>query len=115
MSDTGTKHDDDKVRMELLPPDSLWLVASAFTFGAQKYAAFNWAKGIARGRLCGALLRHVFARMRGERNDPESGLPHLAHAGCCLLMWLSHDLRNLGDDTFDVGAAPPIATGGQGE
>jgi hypothetical protein len=32
-----------------------------------------------------AFFRHMVAFMHGEKNDKESGLPHLAHAGCCLL------------------------------
>lgn len=29
--------------------------------------------------------RHLWAYRRGEVSDPESGLPHLAHAMCCLM------------------------------
>jgi hypothetical protein len=64
-------------------------------FGAKKYNeqgghsrnTWNWAKGRGLGipRVLAACLRHIFARMRGEINDPESGLPHLGHALCCLL------------------------------
>ena len=32
------------------------------------------------------LMRHMAAWQRGEENDPESGLPHLAHAMCNLRM-----------------------------
>jgi len=44
------------------------------------------------------MLRHTFASLAGEEVDPESGRDHLAHAGCCVLMLLSHRLRGLGTD-----------------
>lgn len=58
----------------------------------------NWEKGMAWGRLSGALLRHLFAWMNGEDRDPESGMRHLAHAACCALMLLSLTIRNVGTD-----------------
>lgn len=81
----GVKFDQDKPRMDLLDP--LWLeeTAKVLGFGAKKYAAHNWRQGIAQSRLIGAALRHLMAHQRGEDKDPESGLPHLAHASCCLM------------------------------
>lgn len=82
----GVKFDGGKPRTDLLPPDALLGTAAVFEYGARKYAAHNWRKGIAISRLTGALLRHLFAFMAGEDNDPESGLPHLDHALCSLMM-----------------------------
>ena len=86
MSDEkGMKHDKEKVQLELLSP--IWLngVGQVLTFGAKKYAAHNWRRGIEISRLLGACLRHVFAFLGGEDKDPESGLSHLYHASCCLM------------------------------
>ena len=33
----------------------------------------------------------MFAWFRGERNDPESGLSHLAHAICNLMMLIHYE------------------------
>jgi Domain of unknown function (DUF5664) len=81
----GMKHDQDKPQMELI--SSTWIegVAAVLTFGAKKYAAHNWRKGIAQSRLLGATLRHLFAYSRGEDLDPETGLCHLYHASCCIM------------------------------
>ena len=81
----GTKNDSGKPRMELL--DSLWLtgVARVLTFGATKYAPHNWRAGLQLSRLLGACLRHIFAFLRGEDKDPETGESHLYHASCCLM------------------------------
>ncbi len=83
---TGTKHDGDKPAMAYLPPHALTEVAKVMTFGAKKYGPFNYLGGISYTRLLSAAFRHGFAILRGEWLDPESGLPHYAHAGACFLM-----------------------------
>lgn len=85
----GTKHDGGKPPLSLL--DRTWLdgTAMVLAFGAKKYAAHNWRAGIAFSRLSDAALRHLTAFIDGEDTDPESGLPHLYHASCCL-MFLSN-------------------------
>ena len=82
---TGLKFDDDKVRMDLLCPIAMEELAKVLTFGAKKYSAWNWAKGINTSRLIGAALRHIFAYAKGEDRDPETGLHHIAHAMCCCM------------------------------
>jgi Domain of unknown function (DUF5664) len=91
----GTKHDGSKVRLELFSPWFIEEVGMVLTEGAIKYDDFNWAKGISNLRLVGATLRHVYAYMRGERDDPEFGLHHLAHAACCLMFLIHQDLSGL--------------------
>ena len=85
---TGVKLDTGKPPMELLDAYALEQVAMVLEFGRRKYSAHNWRKGISYGRLAGAALRHVFAFLRGEDVDLESGLPHIAHAMCCLMFLL---------------------------
>jgi hypothetical protein len=80
------KFDANKIKMELLPPLALKGIAEIFTFGANKYASWNWSKGMEWSRLHGALMRHMNAWYMGEANDPESGKSHLYHAGCCIMM-----------------------------
>lgn len=81
MSDKGTKHDAEKLRMELLDFDALEGLSEVLTYGANKYGANNWRKGISNDRLVGALLRHLSAFLRGEEIDRESGKPHIDHVG----------------------------------
>jgi len=86
----GQKLDDEKDRWDLLPVGSVRQVVRVLTYGARKYAPHNWQKvSHARERYFAASLRHLSAWWEGEKVDPESGLPHLAHATCCLLflMW----------------------------
>ena len=90
----GKKYDEEKPRMALLDGYAMEELAKVLTFGAQKYSAWNWAEGIATSRLLSACLRHVFAHLRGEDADPESGLPHLAHAMSCLMFALSMAKRH---------------------
>jgi len=90
----GLKYDGNKVPLHLLPPDALWAIAEVLRFGAIKYTtkegdgAWNWYEGIKWSRLFGACLRHLWQWWKGEERDLESELPHLAHAGCCLLFLL---------------------------
>lgn len=82
----SVKHDQDKPRWDLLPLEAVGYVVDVLTFGAKKYAPDGWRQVPEwRRRYYAAALRHLVAWWKGERVDPESGLPHLAHAGCCLL------------------------------
>lgn len=88
----GLKHDSAKVPVQLLPVRPLVEVGQVLAFGAEKYGRENWCGGMEASRLYGAALRHMFAWWSGQDTDPETGLPHTAHALCCLL-FLS-DLRH---------------------
>ena len=94
MNKPGMKHDSDKPRMDLIPPQAELLLAQVLTYGAIKYAPNNWRHvENADARYIAATMRHINAHRQGERVDPESGLPHLAHAMCSLafLLELQHD------------------------
>lgn len=78
------KFDDGKTNWTLMPFEAIEEITKVLEFGARKYDSWNWTKdgGFKYSRVLNSLLRHIFAYMRGEDNDPESGLSHLAHAGC---------------------------------
>lgn len=81
----GYKADDGKLDYTLLP-DSLDDVVRVLMKGAEKYERDNWVKvPDGKSRYIRAALRHLWARARGEVNDPETGLPHLSHLVCCAL------------------------------
>ena len=86
----GQKHDQSKPRFSLIPLAPLQDVIAVLEFGARKYGTDNW-KHVEnpKQRYLDAFMRHTMAYMSGELIDPESGLPHLAHAQCCLL-FLQH-------------------------
>lgn len=94
--DIGLKYDTGKPPLDLLDPTALEGLAAALQFGARKYAAHNWRKGISYSRLIAALLRHSFAILKGEYTDPESNLPHIDHVGCCW-MFLSNMMKTRTD------------------
>ena len=95
---TAVKYDQAKPRMELLSPVAMEQIAKVLTFGAGKYTENNWRGGFKWTRLVGSTLRHLLAWLGGEDNDAESGLSHLAHAGCCIMFLLEHEAHNLGED-----------------
>lgn len=98
-----TVMDSPKTPIELIPPQFLEGIAAVLQFGAKKYARNNWMKGMSWSVVFGSIMRHLWAWFRGEENDPESGLPHLWHAGCGLmfLSFFAHRLENNPYKTFD--------------
>lgn len=61
--------------------DFVDLLSQSLNYGATKYEAWNWEKGISRKRLYAAVCRHFKAIYDHglDATDKESGLPHLAH------------------------------------
>lgn len=77
------KFDQGKPRYSLIEPGFLLELAKVMTIGAEKYSKDSW-KTVpdAKQRYRDALLRHVYAE---ERVDKESGLSHLAHAAANIM------------------------------
>lgn len=91
----AVKFDSGKADWSLLPLDATEEILKVLEFGAAKYDKNNWAKGngFKWTRPFNAMLRHLFAWVRGEDNDPESGLSHIAHVGCNVLFLLTFILH----------------------
>jgi len=89
----GVKKDAGKLRWDLLPSDAAQAIVEVLTKGAEKYEDRNWEKGMCWSRPFAACMRHLWAWWRGEDKDPESGLDHLAHAGCCIMFMLAYTMR----------------------
>ncbi|WYM31366.1 hypothetical protein Stm18_024 [Stenotrophomonas phage Stm18] len=80
----GMKFDAGKPQPMLLiggMPIALEGVSAVLAFGAEKYEPHSW-RTVPNGkeRYSNALFRHLFAYLRGESTDDESGLHHLDHA-----------------------------------
>lgn len=100
--EAGIKHDQQKPRMDLLDRHAIEQLAAVLTFGAKKYAAHNWRNGIEYSRLVSAAQRHLLAFNDGETLDPESGLPHIAHAMCNCMFLLGLSNKPELDDRYDA-------------
>lgn len=94
----ASKYDAGKPAYDLIAPEFLEGTAAVLSYGAAKYAARNWEKGMSWGRCFAALMRHSWAWWRGEEHDPESGLHHLDHAACCLMFLRAYSARRIGTD-----------------
>lgn len=98
------KFDTNKLDWSLIPLDSLEEILKVLEFGKLKYDSWNWADagGFKYTRVTNAMQRHLYAFLRGEDNDPETGLSHIAHLGCnvlFLLYYLKHEeIYSVNDD-----------------
>lgn len=106
----GVKFDDGKTRDDLLPPELEEAVAAVLAFGAKKYAARNWEKGMDWSRPYAAARRHLrnwFARRdlgNGPGNDKDSGMSDLHHAACNIAFLIAYEARGVGNDDRPGGS-----------
>ncbi len=99
--EVGKKNDQNKLRFDLVPTELTTLDAAVFTLGSEKYGDHNWKGGLAYHRILRAAQHHINARLMGERVDPESKLPHLAHARWNVGALLYYDLYESKYHQFD--------------
>ena len=88
MSDTKDKaqrFNEGKLQWSLVDFACFEDMVRVLEFGARKYGRNNWVKGLDMNELHDSAMRHLVAMMSGERNCPESGLPHYAHLQCNLM------------------------------
>lgn len=90
MSDTKPTNPKDaigsaKLPLHLWPTTATITGALALLDGALKYGRQNWREaGVRYSIYYDAARRHMDAAFEGEDADPDSGLPHEAHALACL-------------------------------
>ena len=75
----------NKVPLHLFPSTAVALGSMAMLDGALKYGRSNFrAIGVRASIYYDACMRHLNRWFEGEESDPDSGLPHLAHALACV-------------------------------
>lgn len=111
---SGIKHDKGKPQLSLIDPLFSEEVARVLEFGKDRYGLMNWAKGLSYLRVVDAIKRHIAAFETGQDDDPETGMPHMAHMASCA-MFLCHYLRNkradLDDRLFKIPPVPSVQKG----
>lgn len=71
----------DKAPLSPVPAPVMCLMGLAMMDGAAKYGRHNYrAAGVLSSVYYDAAMRHLMQWWEGEDIDPDSGLPHLAHA-----------------------------------
>lgn len=82
MSD-NLKYDDNKPRLDLVPPELIEAVGIVRTYGVSKYGDSESWKQVEPYRYRAALMRHICLYIKEPDGvDAESGLPHLWHIAC---------------------------------
>lgn len=66
--------------------EDLKAAARVFEFGKRKYAAWNWTKGMAWSIPLACAARHLLAIEEGAPLDDDSGLSHIGHFWCNVIM-----------------------------
>jgi Domain of unknown function (DUF5664) len=107
------KYDANKPPVDLLDPGWLLGVARVLGKGAIKYAPGRWKKGMATAKVLAAALRHLLARIGGEKLDAcdttcpqdcqnHTNLPHLDCAACEIMFAAYYDRNSIDvpDDRF---------------
>ena len=113
---SGARFNAGKHPLKFTPLHLLEPANRVWAYGVNKYAAWNWAKGMPWSVPYECMLRHLAAWYRGEDTDPESGESHLGHIMCNVLM-LEHFKTAFteGDDRpkleFQPGGLPDAAQG----
>ena len=96
---TAARFGEGKIRYDLFAPWALEQIARVYTYGTQKYDDDNWWKGLKwKKDVFGCILRHIWKWFRGEQNDGESGLHHLAHAAWNCMTLMEYERNKIGVD-----------------
>jgi hypothetical protein len=96
---SGARYNGGKPDLSLIPLCTLEEEAMVWMYGKDKYAAWNWTKGMPWSVPLACALRHLSAWQRGEDIDLESGYHHLAHVMCNIRMLMLYSKTYLeGDD-----------------
>ena len=91
-TEQALRYNMGKLEWSLVDFDSLEGLVKVLEYGCHKYARNNWKKGMPVTKVSESLMRHLFAFLRGEDVDPESGCRHISHV-MCNAMFIEYIMR----------------------
>jgi hypothetical protein len=100
----GKKFDSDymaKPPLDMLPPQAILAVGRVLGYGAKKYDKGNYLLIEDPNRYVAAALRHLMLSQMHEL-DEESGMPHVWHAACSLLMAIEAEYNHGSNRLYDI-------------
>jgi len=116
------RFNSEKIKYDLLEPYAIEQVVKVFSKGAEKYAPFNWLKGMEWSKMLASLKRHIAAFEKGEDYDFDpnckecqegtcknhTNLLHMAHAAWnCLGIISYYKYYPQGDDRLHTFLPKP--------
>lgn len=101
---SGKKFDQQKFDVSLTPSAAELEEAYVWTYGKQKYDAFNWHNGIKFSRIISAMERHLKLLKAGIDYDYETKAHHAAaiRASCAMLIQFTLEGRTELDDRIKL-------------
>lgn len=93
----GFKDTKGKVQLRLIPYKALAEIAKIREYGINKYGDNEGWKTVPKDLYVEAAARHCMKFLSGEIKDDESGLDHIAHAACSLILALGVEKEEVND------------------
>lgn len=84
------RYNQGKSRWSLVHFRSLDPMVRVLMYGADKYAADNWKKGLDKKEILDSMQRHLGELIDGQETDEESQLPHIGHILCNCMFYQYH-------------------------
>lgn len=82
-----------KPRLGLIPYKALAEIAGIREYGIKKYGDDTGWKTVNKEEYLHAALRHINKYFSGKEIDEESGLKHISHAACSLVLALGLETK----------------------
>jgi len=88
---SAARYNTGKLRWDLVDWEGIEEMLKVLEFGANKYAANNWQKGLHKKEILESTQRHLIKLFQDEEVDQESQLHHAGHIMCNMMFYLYHD------------------------
>lgn len=91
MSDRAFNPNENKLTWTILDIEAIEGMIKVMMWGASNRGGEeNWKKGYNQKDLQDSMMRHNTALIKGEENDPDTGLPHEFHLMCKAMFYSFH-------------------------
>lgn len=102
----GSKNDQDKPDMSLIPSAAELEEAFVWSKGKKKYSAYNWHNGIMYSRILAAMQRHLSLLKAGIDMDDDTKQHHAAciRCGAAMLIQFTLEIRVELDDRIKLNS-----------